>query len=72
MKSPLAAIPAMIELSLPAGFTPADSILVVLNATFAAINSDSPACSANAIHGTNPAHDTKRSSSNIGIASNQL
>jgi hypothetical protein len=46
-----AAIPAIIEVTFPAEFTPL-----------------SPACSANAITGTNPARDTKPSSSNNCVA----
>ncbi len=40
MKSAPPAIPAMIELSFPAGFTSADLTLDVLNATFAKISSE--------------------------------
>ena len=68
MLSALAAIPAMIEVAFPAGFTPAEPTLVFPIRTRSAINSVSPACSANAITGTRPAHDTKRSSSNNGVA----
>ena len=59
MLSAPAAIPAMIEVSFPAGFTPAEATRVVPSSTRSAISSDSPACSANAITGTSPAHDTR-------------
>jgi hypothetical protein len=71
MLSAPAAIPAMIEVSLPAGFTAADLTFVSLNTTLAEINSDRPARSAKPITGTNPAHDTKLSSSKIGVARDQ-
>jgi hypothetical protein len=61
----------MIEVSLPAGFTAADLTLLCLIATLAEISSDRPACSASAITGTRPAHDTKCSSSKIGVARDQ-
>jgi hypothetical protein len=63
-----AAIPAMIEVSLPAGFTPADFTREDLIATLSRINADSPARSANAITGTSPAHDTRLASSNVTLA----
>jgi hypothetical protein len=59
MLSAQAAIPAMIEVSLPAGFAPADFTLVAPIATRSSINSDRPACSANAITGANPAKPGK-------------
>ena len=68
MLSAPAAIPAMIELSFPAGFTPAEATRVSPSATRSAISCDSPACSANAITGTKPASDTRSSSSNSGVA----
>jgi hypothetical protein len=68
MLSAFAAIPAMIEVSFPAGFTPADATRLDSSLTRSAISSDSPACSANAITGTSPMHDTKCSSSNSGVA----
>ena len=68
MLSAPAAIPAMIELSFPAGFTPADATRVSPSATRSATSSDSPACSANAITGTSPTYDTRSSSSNSGVA----
>ena len=71
MQSAPAAIPAMTEVSLPAGFTPADLTLVDLNSTRSASRSDRPARSANAITGTSPAHDTRSSSSNTGAALDQ-
>jgi len=71
MQSAPAAIPAMIELNLPAGFTPADLTRDCLIATLAEISSDSPARSARTSTGTRPANDTKFSSSNIGVARDQ-
>src|SRR6266508_4720038 len=71
MLSAPAAIPAMIEVTLPAGFTPADLTLVAWTATLLEISSDRPACSASAITGTNPAYDTRLSSSNKGCARDQ-
>jgi len=71
MLSAPAAIPAMIDVNLPAGFTAADFTRVVVIATLAEINSDRPARSANAITGTSPAHDTRASSSNFGVAFDQ-
>jgi len=68
MQSAPAAIPAMTEVSLPAGFTPADLTFVVLNVTRSPISSDRPARSASAITGTSPAHDTRCSSSNSSVA----
>lgn len=58
----------MIEVSFPAGFTPADATRVEATFTRSAISRESPACSANAITGTRPAHDTTCSSSNSGVA----
>ncbi len=58
----------MIEVSFPAGFTPADATRTEASPTRSEINSDNPARSANAITGTSPTHDTKRSSSNSGVA----
>jgi hypothetical protein len=71
MLSAPAAIPATIEVSLPAGFTAAEATLVALIATRPSINADRPACSASAITGTRPAHDTRFSSSNNGTARDQ-
>ena len=68
MQSAPAAIPAMIEVSFPAGFTPAEATLDVLNLTRSAISSGRPARSANPITGTRPAHDTRCSSSKTGAA----
>jgi hypothetical protein len=59
MLSAPAAMPAMIEVSFPAEFTPADLTLEVLNRTRSAISADNPDRSARAITGTRPAHDTK-------------
>jgi hypothetical protein len=71
MLSAPAAIPAMIEVSLPAGFAPADFTLVAPIATLPEISSDRPACWASAITGTSPAYDTRLSSSNSGCARDQ-
>jgi hypothetical protein len=71
MLSAPAAIPAMIEVSLPSGFTPADFTLVVVIATRSVISSDRPACSASAITGTKPANDTRFSSSNSTVVRDQ-
>jgi hypothetical protein len=71
MPSAPAAIPAMIEVSLPAGFAAAEATLVVVIATLLEISSDRPACSASAITGTRPAHDTRFSSSNSGVVRDQ-
>ena len=68
MLSAPAAIPAITEVTLPAGFTAAERTLVVVIATRSVINADNPACSASASTGTRPAHDTRFSSSNIGVA----
>jgi hypothetical protein len=57
--------------SLPAGFTPADRIVVVAIRTRLEISSDNPVCSASAITGTRPAYDTKCGSSKIGVARDQ-
>lgn len=59
-----AAIPAKIEVILRAGFTPVDFTRVAPITTLLEISSDNPACSASAITGTNPEHDTRFSSSN--------
>ena len=68
MLSAPAAIPAMIEVILPAGFTPADSTRTVLISSRCASSPDRPARSARAITGTSPANDTRFSSSNTGVA----
>jgi hypothetical protein len=70
MLSAPAAIPAMIEVSFPAGFTPADLTLDDLNRTRCSISADNPARSASPITGTRPANDTRCSSSNTGVARN--
>jgi hypothetical protein len=70
IQSAPAAIPATIEVSLPAGFTAAEATRVEpkqSNVTRSAINPDSPVCSASSITGTRPAHDTRFSSSNNGV-----
>jgi hypothetical protein len=68
MPSARAAVPAMIELTLPAGFTAAEATRVVpgLVTTLADTRSDSPARPAHHRHQT--ARDTKPSSSNAGVA----
>jgi hypothetical protein len=71
MLSAPGAIPAMIEVTFPARFTPADFTVVAVTATLFEISSDRPACSASAITGTNPAYDTRFSSSNSGCARDQ-
>jgi hypothetical protein len=58
----------MIEVSFPAGFTPADRTVVAPNSTRSLINSDRPVRSAKPSTGTNPAHDTSDSSSKTGVA----
>src|SRR6266508_4063295 len=68
MLSAPAAIPAMIEVSLPAGFAPAEATRVAVIATLVEISSDRPASSASAITGASPTHDTRSSSSNCGVA----
>jgi hypothetical protein len=71
MHSAPAAIPAIIDVSLPAGFTAADFTLLCFIATLLAINSDRPARSASAITGTSPATDTRFPSSKTGVARDQ-
>jgi len=51
MLSAPAAIPAITEVSFPAGFTPADLTFAVRNTTRSEISSDNPARSANASTG---------------------
>ena len=58
------AIAAMIEVSLPAGFTAPDPTRVDGRSTCLSINSESPVCSANSSTGTRPAADTRFCSSN--------
>jgi hypothetical protein len=66
MQSAPHAIPAMIDVSFPAGFTPADRTFVAYGSirTRSPIKSDSPARSANASTGANPADDTRFASTN--------
>jgi hypothetical protein len=73
MLSAPAAIPAMIEVSLPAGFTPAEVTLLACGSstTRSEINSDNPARSARPITGASPANDTRCSSSKTGAARDQ-
>ncbi len=71
MLSAPAAMPATIAVSLPAGLAPAEGTVVAVNATLPATSSDRPACSARAITGTRPAHDTRLSSSNRGASWDQ-
>jgi hypothetical protein len=63
----------MIDVNLPAGFTPADLTRAARGSiwTRSAINSDSPARSARPITATRPAHDTRFSSSKTGVARGQ-
>jgi len=68
MQSAPAAIPAMIEVSFPAGFTPAEATLDVLNRTRSPISPAKPVRSAKPITGTRPAHETKCTSSKTGTA----
>jgi hypothetical protein len=63
MLSAPAAIPAMIEVNFPTGFTPADATLLDASDTRPAISSDRLVCSASAIAGTRPAQDTTFGSS---------
>ena len=56
--------PAMIEVSLPAGFTAPDLTRVDGRSTCSPINSERPVCSASSSTGTNPAADTRFRSSN--------
>lgn len=58
----------MIEVSFPAGFTPAEATRFEATLTGWLISSASPVCSASAITGTSPEHDTNRSSSNNEVA----
>src|SRR2546430_5631797 len=67
-----AAIPATIEVTFPVGFAPVDGTGSPVIFTLSATNSDRPARSANAITGTNPAHDTRFSSSNRTAARDHL
>lgn len=71
MLSAPAAIPATIAVILPAGFAPAEATSVVVNATLLATRVDRPARPARAITGTRPAHGTRLSSSNSGVARGQ-
>lgn len=59
MQSAPAAIPPMIEVSFPTGFTPAERTRVVPILTFEAINSNRPAASARPITGASPACDRR-------------
>src|SRR3954452_17483524 len=68
MQSAPAAIPAMIAVSFPGGFTAADLTREDLITTRSVTSSDKPASSASAITGTRPAHDTRLPSSNNGAA----
>ena len=67
MLSAPAHIPAINEVSFPAGFTPAERTFVGRNTSFVAISSDSPACFASARPGARPAHDTKSGSLNTAV-----
>jgi hypothetical protein len=65
MLSAPAHIPAINVASFGAGFADPDLIRGAAIDTFSANTSTSPVCSANLITGTNPASDTRFSSSNI-------
>src|SRR6476661_9319702 len=64
MLSAPAHIPAINVLSFRAGFADPDLILGTAIRTFSERSCASPVCSANRITATNPAHDTRLSSSN--------
>ena len=61
----------MIEVSFPAGFTPAEATLRRAEPDPLRDQLRSPACSAKPITGTRPAHDTRCSSSKTGAARDQ-
>ncbi len=64
-----AAIPAVIELTFPAGFTPAEATTRYESSrTLSSSSCDSPVCSARPITGASPAHDARFSSSKTGVA----
>lgn len=65
-------IPPMIEVSFPTGLTAPDFTRVLGTSTHSPINSESPACSASSNTGTNPADDTRFSSSNTADSSTNL
>ena len=64
MQSAPAHIPAISVASFGAGFADPDLIRGALMRTFSSSSRANPACSANVITGTSPAHDTRLSSSN--------
>jgi hypothetical protein len=64
MQSAPQAIAAMIEVSLPTGFTAPEATRVDGRSTCSPISLERPACSANSSTGTSPAADTKFRSSN--------
>ena len=64
MQSAPAHMPADHRGQLGAGFADPDLIRGAVMCTFSASKRRSPVCSANAITGTSPAHDTRSSSSN--------
>ena len=72
IQSAPAAIPATTVVNFPAGFTPAELTRVAPRSTFSSISSDSPARSANAITGANPASDTNPPSSKPTVARDQM
>jgi hypothetical protein len=51
-------MPAMIEVSFPAGFTPAEATFESVTTTRSPISSAKPVRSAKPITGTRPAHET--------------
>jgi len=61
-------IPAMIEVSLPAGLTAPDFTRVDGRSTCSSINRERPVCSASSSTGTNPAGDTRFCLSNTADA----
>jgi len=72
MLSAPAHIPAISVLSFGAGFADPDLILGTAIRTFSERSCASPVCSANRITGTNPAHDTRLSSSNTADSAANL
>ena len=72
MLSAPAHIPAIRVASFGAGLADPDLILGSAMWTFSANNSGRPVCSASAITGTSPAHDTRLSSSNTAESRGEL
>lgn len=65
MPSAPAHLPAITLVSLPAGLHPAEGTRVTPNPTFSSISFYNRACSADAITGASPAHDTRFGSSKL-------